>query len=236
MIIILLRTFILYLAVLFAIRIMGKGELSKMDPFQMVVLFMIAELAALPMSSPSISLFHGLSALFALMFLEVFISWICTKSERLDKFFSGGPSVLINKGVIDTRELSSLRISISDLTEQLRLKNISSISDLDYAILERNGDLSVIPKQEKKPLTREDLSRQNPAGQRLPKILISDGTLYHKNLEEYHQTEEHFKKELAAFEIKEYQQVFLCFYDEASKIHVYPRSADGLVTERKRTR
>lgn len=232
MIIILLRTFILYLAVLIVIRIMGKGELSKMDPFQMVVLFMIAELAATPMSSPSISMFHGLSALIALLFLEVLISYLSTKSQKFNVLFNGKPSVLIDKGTIDKKELDSLRISISDLTEQLRLKNIVSISDVDYAVMETNGDLSVIPKPTKKALTPEDISLE-PPGAHIPKIIVSDGKFYPDSLAEFHQTEEHFRKELLQMGIHEYNELYLCFYDEKHKLHIYPKAEDGMIKERK---
>lgn len=226
MIIILIRTLFLYLAVLFVLRVMGKGELSKMDPFQMVVLFMIAELAALPIESPDVGILDGITALAGLLFLEVLISYVSLKSEKFKRLVSGKPSVLIEKGRIDAKELESLRISINDLSEQLRLKNVPSISDVDYAILEANGDLSVIPKPDKKPLTPKDLSIPMKS-ETLPIVLIADGYLYQDSLTKAQLSENRLKSELLTLGVTDYSQVFICFSDENKKIHVYPKPPEN---------
>ncbi|WP_324822535.1 DUF421 domain-containing protein [Sinanaerobacter sp. ZZT-01] len=220
MIIILIRTFILYLVVLFVLRVMGKGELSKMDPFQMVILFMIAELASLPIESPDVSLLNGVTALFSLLFLQVLISIISLKSERFKKIISGTPSILIDRGALDLREMKRLRISIDDLIEQLRLKNYPSIADLDYAILEVNGDLSVIPSPNKRPATPSDLSI-NMKEETLPMVLIADGNLYRQNLSRLNITENELKGELLTQKITNYKDVFLCYADEKKTLHIY---------------
>lgn len=223
MIIILIRTFILYIIVLFVLRVMGKGELSKMDPFQMVILFMIAELASLPIESPDVSLLNGITALFTLLFLQVLISVISLKSERFKKIISGSPSILIDKGNMDFREMKRLRISINDLIEQLRLKNFPSLADLDYAILEVNGDLSVIPSPSKRPVTPSDLSISMKE-ETLPMVLISDGNLYKENLCRLNISENELKSQLLTQQITQYKQVFLCFSDEKKQLHVYPHN------------
>ena len=222
MLIILFRTFLLYLIVLFVLRVMGKGELSKMDPFQMVILFMIAELASLPIESPDVSILTGITALFTLLFLQVLISYVSLKWEPFKRLINGKPSILIDKGSIDVKELNRLRISINDLTEQLRLKNFPSIADLDYAILEVNGDLSVIPTPDKRPLTPADLSIAK-SRESLPMVLISDGYIYEENLAKLDITENQLKSQLLSLEISHYSQVFLCFADEKKKLHVYPK-------------
>lgn len=222
LLLILIRTFILYLAVLFVLRVMGKGELSKMDPFQMVILFMIAELASLPIESPDVSILTGISALVALMFLQVLISMLSLKSDKFKQLINGKPSVLIEKGAIDIKEMKRLRISIDDLTQQLRLKNYPSISDLDYAVLEVNGDLSVIPTPQKRAMNPSDLSL-SPGEEFLPVVLVSDGHLFKKNLQRSGIAEELLKSQLLTLDITDYQQIFLCFADEKQKIHVYPR-------------
>ena len=137
--IVLIRTFILYFIVLFAIRIMGKSELSKMSPFQMVVIFMIAELAAIPIESPTVSFISGVIAIFTLLFLQVLISYISIKSEKFKNFINGRPSVIIENGQINQEEMRRLRISINDLMEQLRLGNTPNVADVNYAVLESNG-------------------------------------------------------------------------------------------------
>ena len=115
MLIILIRTIVLYFIILFVMRVMGKAELSKMSPFQMIVSFMIAELAAMPIESPDISMISGVTAIFTLLFLQVLISLLSIKSERLKNLFSGSPSILIEKGKINKKEMKRLRLTISDL-------------------------------------------------------------------------------------------------------------------------
>lgn len=223
MLIVAIRTFILYLVVLFAVRIMGKSELSKMSPFQMVIVFMIAELAAIPIDSTSASLINGVMAIFMLMFLQVLISFISIKSEKFKNFISGKPSILVEKGKVNVKELSRLRISSTDLLEQLRLENCPSLSDVQYAIMEANGQLSVIPKAPNKPLTPKDMQLTVNEGV-LPMIIVSDGTVYEKNLLMTGIPEDQFKTKLAAVGINSYKKIFLAFCDENKQIHVYMKS------------
>lgn len=225
MVIILIRTVILYLIVLFTIRIMGKSELSKMSPFQLVVIFMIAELAAIPIESPAASLINGVIAIFTLLFLQVFISLISIKSEKIKNFLNGKPSILIEKGEINEKELKALRISINDLMEQLRIGNAPSLSDVEYAVMESNGELSIIPKADKKPVTPNDLSLAK-SQETMPLTLIADGTLYRSNLTSLEWDEAALKEHLAGLGLHDYSEVFFAFCDEAKKLHVYVSSPD----------
>ena len=222
MLIILIRTTILYFVVLFVLRVMGKAELSKMDPFEMVILFMIAELAAIPIESLDIPLLNGAAAILTLLFLEVSLSFLSMKSHKFNDFLNGKPSILIDRGNINDKELKNQRITIDDLMEQLRLKNYPSMSDIDYAVLEANGDLSVIAKPEKSPLTPEDMDIETDS-KVMPMVLISDGTLYERNLKILGKEEGYLKKELLKAKITDYSQVFLCFFDEKKQLHVYPK-------------
>ena len=222
MLIILIRTVILYFVVLFAIRIMGKAELSKLDPFEMVILFMIAELAAIPIESLDIPLLNGVSAILVLLFLEVTISFLSIKSPKINKLVNGKPSVIIDRGRINEKELKSLRITIDDLMEHLRLKNYPSLADVDYAVLEANGDMSIIPKPDKAPVTTGDMGLTS-SSKLMPMVLISDGILYKDNLHALGKEEGYLKKELLKAKITDYSQVFLCFYDEKSQLHLYPK-------------
>lgn len=220
MITILIRTVLLYLIVLFVIRIMGKAELSKMSPFQLIVVFMIAELASIPIESPDVSMITGVTAIFTLLLLQVLISFLSIKSEKFKNFFSGKPSVLIDKGEINHRELKKLRITINDLMEQLRLGSAPSISEVEYAVMESNGDLSIIQKSQKKPLTAEDMSIEK-APEVMPSVFISDGIMYRKNISKAGWSEKQLTDALAAAQIPDFTTVFLAFCDEKSKLHVF---------------
>ena len=223
MLIVAIRTFVLYIIVLIAVRIMGKSELSKMSPFQLVIVFMIAELAAMPIDDPTTSLINGVMAIFTLMLLQVLISFLSIKSEKFKNLVSGKPSILIEKGKLNIKELSKLRITSTDLLEQLRLENCPSLSNVDYAIMESNGQLTVIPKAEEKPLTPKDMGLTVNEGL-LPMIVISDGTLYVKNLLVAGISEEMFRQKLAGAGISSYENIFLAFYDENKVFHVYLHS------------
>lgn len=208
MIIVFIRTALIYVFLLIAFRIMGKAELSKVSTFQMVVLFMIAELAAIPIDSPSASVINGLTAIFTLLFLEVLLSFISIKNEKLKNFIHGKPSLLIDKGMINVKEMERLRITINDLFEQLRIEDCPSISDVAYAVMESNGELSVIKKT---------------PPEKMPVILISDGILYEGNLEDAGIDDIILKSMLESKGIYDIQNVFVAFYDTAHQFHVYPR-------------
>lgn len=204
MLIVAIRTFILYSALLFTLRLMGKSELSKMSPFQLTVIFMIAELAAIPLDSIDASLINGLMAIFMLTFLQITISYISTKSELFKNFVSGKPTLIIEKGKLNIEELRKQRISLTDLMEQLRIKGSPAIDSIEYAIIETNGELSVIEKSEI-----------------LSSIVISDGTLYEENLRFSGLDYQTFENKLRKAGITSVSQVFLALCDKDKTLHIY---------------
>ncbi len=220
MTIVLIRTVILYLIVLFVIRIMGKAELSKMSPFQLIVVFMIAELASIPIESPDVSMITGVAAIFTLMFLQVLISFISLKSEKFKSIFSGRPSVLIDKGEINVKEMKALRITINDLMGQLRIGGAPSISDVDFAVMESNGELSIIQKPEKRPLTAQDASVKT-GSEVMPAVFVSDGIIYDENIRNSGWTAERMIMKLASLGIDDPGDAFLVFCDGSGKLHAY---------------
>ena len=218
-----LRTAILYMVALFVIRVMGKGELSKLDPFQLVALFMIAELAALPIATPDVAVITGVSAMIGLLLVQVIVSILSVKSPKFNDIVKGKASIIIEKGTINEKEMKKFRMSIDDLSQQLRIKNYPSIADVDFAILEANGDMSVIPKPGKNAATREDLGV--PQGtETLPMVLIADGVLQKENLSRAAIEENVLMRRLGVEGISQYSQVFLCFIDENGVIYVHPKS------------
>ena len=220
MLIVAIRTLIMYLVLLLAVRIMGKSELSKMSPFQLVIVFMIAELAAIPIDSADASLINGIIAITMLMFLQVLISFLSIKSESFKNFISGKPTMLIEKGKLNVKELTRQRISCTDLLEQLRLENCPSISDVEYAILESNGQLSVIPKAKNRPLTPKDMEIPVSEGV-LPAIVVSDGVVYDRILILAGIDRINFDNKLKSAGISSVKDIFLAFCDSEKKIHIY---------------
>ncbi|MCT4509286.1 MAG: DUF421 domain-containing protein [Tepidibacter sp.] len=219
MIIILVRTLILYIFVLISVRIMGKGELSEMQPFELVVTLMIAELAALPMEDTKLPLVNGIIAIFTILFVQITISFINLKSEKARGFICGKPSILINKGIINDKELKRLRINMNDLIEQLRTKDYPVIKDIEYAILETSGDLSIIPKSNKRPSTVEDV-KASPIYEGLPTSLIIDGKINYGNLEYLNLDESWLKNILNQNNIATAEEVFFCSIDESKDVFI----------------
>lgn len=212
MIIVCIRTFILYLVVFFTLRVMGKSELSKLSTFQMVVLFMIAELASIPIDSPKASLINGVVAIFTLLFLQVLLSFLSIKSEKIKDFIHGKPSILIDNGKINIQEMRRLRITVNDLFEQLRIENCPSLNNVQYAVMESNGELSIIQKKD---------------SESLPLLLISDGKIYETNLIKIGMSHQQLLKTIKTKGLTSIEDVFIAFYDGTKQIHVYPLPSEG---------
>lgn len=205
---------------------MGKSELAKLSPFQMVILIMLGQLASITIENPDISLITGFSAIFTLIFLQTLISTLSLKWEWFKNFVNGKPSIIIDDGKINQKEMEQLRLNLNDLAEQLRIKDIPSISDVAYAVMESNGSLSIIPKAEKAGVIVSDLGIKKEKTV-MPVILVSDGTLYTSNLKRLNWTEDYLKMLLSNYHIDSYKEIFLAFSDANKKLHVYPRASDG---------
>ena len=152
------RTIILFIVVVIGLRLMGKKQIGQLQPYELVIVIMLSALAAIPMQDTGISLFTGLFPIITLLLVEVALSYLSLKSERARGIICGTPSVLIENGKIVEQELKRLRYNINDLLEQLRAKNMSNIADIEFAILETSGQLSVIPKSQKRPVVPADLN------------------------------------------------------------------------------
>ncbi len=181
MLLIAVRALVLYIILVIVMRLMGKRQIGQLQPFELVITIVIAELAVLPMSNIGIPLTNGIIGILVLLAAEVFISLVVLKSERMRALVCGTPTLLINNGRLVPPSMQHLRVNMHDLLEQLRSKEYPNISDVAYAVLENNGTLSVIPKPDAKPPTARDLGR--PVTQPLfPVTLIVDGNVNLANL------------------------------------------------------
>ena len=212
MIVVLIRTVILYIAVLVALRIMGKGELSEMNPFELVITLMIAEVAAFPMEDNKVPITYGIAAITGLMFIQMLVSYISVKSTKGRQIISGKPTILIRKGRIDEKSLRKERVGIDELLEQLRLQGYFNIRDVQYAILEADGELSVVPSPNSNQETPKDFKH-------LPIMLILDGKILKNNLKAIDKDEQWLLSELNKKGIDDFKNAFLCLLDEDSNIY-----------------
>lgn len=180
MIITLIRTIVIYAIVVAVYRFMGKRQIGELQPGELVLAIMLSDLATAPISSVNTPLIIGIFPVVTLMTIEILISYFSQKSVKFRKIVSGSPSIIIENGKINIKELTSLRFSIDDLFEQLRSNGYMTVSDVAFAILETNGQLSVIPSSQATPITLKDLNITSSVT--MPRNIIKDGELDENNL------------------------------------------------------
>jgi len=223
MILVIIRTLILYLTTVIALRIMGKKQIGQLQPYELVVIIMIAELAAIPMQNTNIPLINGIIPIFILIASEITLSYISLKSERARGVICGKPSILIKNSEIMEDELRRLRYNINDLLEQLRQKNVANISEVAYAILETGGQLSVILKSQNRPLQPKDMNIFTPP-ELIPITLIIDGCVIKENLNKIDLSLDWLKGELEKDGINDFKQVLFACLDSRGEFFYQVRS------------
>ena len=235
MIIVVLRTLILYALVIVALRLMGNREIGQLQPFELVVIIMISELAAIPSENVGIPLLSGIIPILVLLLASISLAWISLKSERARTIICGTPRILIERGEILEEELKRNCYNLTDLLEELRIKNIPNIADVEFAVLETNGQLSVFPKSQKRPTTPKDFMI-NTQYEGLPLTLIMDGKLNHRNLQHGNKDLAWLKTELFNQKITQVEDVLLASLDSSDTLFVQAkkRSKDKLSTKRAR--
>ncbi len=181
MVTVLIRAAIIYSILLISLRLTGKRQVGELQISELITTFMISELAASPIQDLSIPLIYSIVPIVFLLCAEISLSFLATKSKRLKKLFFGNPSIIIKKGKLNQQELSRLRIGVNELLGELRIKDVSDISDVDYAILEQNGKLSVFLKQDKQPLCAKDLKIERKSSG-IAHAIVVDGEINESNL------------------------------------------------------
>lgn len=218
-----IRTLILFAVVVIGLRLMGKRQIGQLQPYELVIVIMLSALAAIPMENTGVPLISGLIPILTLIVVHVALSVATLKSERARGVICGTPSVLIENGKIVQQELSRLRYNINELMEQLRAKNMPNIADVEFAILETSGQLSVIPKSQKRPLIPEDMNLPTKY-EGLPVTLIIDGYVFHKNMAKINLSEDWLRAELQKFNIKSFKDVLFASLDSEGKLFFQPKS------------
>lgn len=181
MLTIILRSIIIYLIVLFVFRIMGKRQLGQMQPFELVLTLIIADLATIPMAEISVPVLHGIVPLFTLVILHFLLTLLTRLSTTLSAVVSGKPVILINPRGIDYKAMKKLSISIDDIFEAMRGLGYFSLEQVEYAIMETNGKISILPKAELAPATNQSVGAQVEKAV-IPINIISEGKILKENL------------------------------------------------------
>lgn len=182
MLTIIIRSIIIYLIVLLVFRLMGKRQLGQMQPFELVLTLIIADLATIPMAEVSVPVLHGVVPLLTLVVLHFILTLISRSSHFFSKIISGKPVIIVNPKGIDYKAMKKLNLSTDDIFEALRGAGYFNISQVQYAIMETNGKVSVMPKAEYAPLTNGDL-KTNTNESFLPIVLVSEGKMIKETIE-----------------------------------------------------
>lgn len=218
-----LRTFILYVIIIFSLRVMGKRHLGELQPSEFVVAIMISNIATLPIEDTNIPLLAGIVPILSLVSFEVIISSIGLKIKGMRKLVSGNPIIIIRDGVLDQQKMRELRYSIDDIMEQLRGKDVFDIADVAYAIVETTGQLSVLEKFSARKVVNEDLNLKAPSCADFPPmVLISDGELIEDTLNYCNLRGQWLEKTLKAEGVAQ-KDIFLMTCDRAAKYHLVLR-------------
>ncbi len=208
------RTVFLFLLVTLILRIMGKRQIGELQPYELVVTLLISELAAIPMASSDLPLLSGIIPMLILLLSQLTISWWALKSNRAREFICGKPAVLIERGRIMEEALLSTRLNLTDLLELLRIKGFADPTQVEFAILETCGQISVIPKSLYKPVTIEDLGIEPPPEEAPPVMLVMDGRLISANLKPAGLTRPSFDNLLKKEGINNIEELFFAALDQ----------------------
>ena len=181
MLTIILRSIIIYLIVLFVFRIMGKRQLGQMQPFELVLTLIIADLATIPMAEISVPVLHGIVPLFTLVILHFVLTLLTRLSSTFSSVVSGKPVIVINPNGIDYKAMKKLSINIDDIFEAMRGLGYFSLEQVEYAIMETNGKISVLPKAELAPATNQSVGAKVEKAA-IPINIISEGKVLKENL------------------------------------------------------
>lgn len=177
----LIRTLFFYLVITIAIRLMGKRQIGDMQPNELVVTLLISELAAIPLQDMDQPILSGISAIVFLVIIEILVSVASLKSFFVRKMINGQSVVIIKNGTVDQKAMQDVRMTVLDLVELLRGQEVFDISQVAFAVLEVNGELSVLLKNDEQPVTKKDTGIKSEADA-LPLPVITDGKIVKESL------------------------------------------------------
>lgn len=219
MLTIVLRAIIIYLVVLLLYRLMGKRQLGEMQPFELVLTLIIADLATIPMAEVSVPVLHGIIPLFTLVVLHYVLTFFSKISNKFASFLSGKPVIVINPEGIDSNALKNLDISVDDVFEAIRGCGFFKIEQIQYAIMETNGKMSVLPKSQFAPVTAQDM-KLKPSKSTIPISVIAEGKVNKDNLKTAGMEEAELEKLMKKAGVKNVKDVLVMTVDKSGAVYV----------------
>jgi uncharacterized membrane protein YcaP (DUF421 family) len=216
------RALIMYVVVVITMRIMGKRQIGQLQPFELAIAIMISELAAVPMQNTGIPLINGIIPILTLLIAQLLMSFLSMKSIRARALICGKPSVLIENGKLKEDELLKEMYTLNDLLEQLRIKSVPNIADVEFAILETNGQLSVIPKSQKRPLNPQDMKIPTKY-EGLSFDVIVDGHINSENLKKAGHNDVWLQQKIIGLGYMRAKDIFFASVDSDDNLYCQPK-------------
>jgi len=215
------RAIILYLVVILVMRIMGKREIGQLQPYELAITLIISELVTLPMENNAIPLINGIIPVFTITLAQLWLSYLTTKSQWIQDFISGKYTIIIENGKMIQKNMLKQKYNITELLEQLRMNGVVKIDDVQYAILETSGQLSVILKDIKQPVTAEQMNIF-PEYEGLPINIILDGKIVNENLDSAKLTIKDVEKRLKSDKLT-ISDVFYASINAKGEYYIQPK-------------
>lgn len=220
--VVLIRTIVLYLLIIAGLRLLGKRQLGELEPAELTLALIIADLASVPMQDNGIPLLTGLIPIAVLLCLATILSVLSAKSIRFRTLLCGRPSIVISDGKIAEQELRRNRLTVDELLEELRIQGYADLRAIKFAVLESNGKLSVLLRASQMPVTAAQMDvKAEETG--LPVIIISDGRLLTKSLSAQGRNEKWLYRQLAAHGLTSPRQAFLLTVDQLGNTYCVPK-------------
>lgn len=217
MLLLVIRTAVLYVVTMVSMRVMGKRQIGQLQPFELVVILIISEMATIGVQDNDQPLLHSLLPIITITVLQISIALVNMKNKAFRQLVCGRPTFVISGGEILEEEMRRLRLNINDLLEQLRYKGYFDVADVEYALMETNGQLSVMPRADKRPMQPADMAlyvkNEQPA-----LTLIADGEIERAHLRLAGVDEAWLTKKLAAYSIVDAGEVFFMSIDAQQHI------------------
>ena len=205
---IILRSVILYMVVAISLRMMGKRQIGELQPSELVITLLFSELASMPMQDVDQPILTGILPILALAAIEIAVSTITLKSVKLRHLLYGKPIVLVYNGKIDQKAMEKARVSIDDLIEAMRTSGVIKVADIDFAVLETNGNMSIIQKE----------NASTKSG--MPEVMVVDGKIMKDNLKKYGLSTDWIKDIMEVQGIKNRKDIFFLTREQGGKTHI----------------
>ena len=213
-----IRTILLYFIIMIGLRVLGKRQIGELEPSELVMTLLISDLASVPMQDFGIPLLNGVVPIITLLSLSMLLSWGCMRSLRLRRLVCGNPTTLIKNGVLQQEAMRANRFTLDELIEELRVQGVTDLSTVKFAVLETNGQLSVLLYPAEQSVTPRQLGKSVRDDVSIPNVLVNDGRILHHNLTYANLTLDWLVRQLRARGYRDAREIFLFSIDEKGSI------------------